>query len=59
MATTEEVICATDNGGDRYVVFYMDRLGFPSDKSDATAAEVVEYKGLEVLSRRFTVLGRE
>ena len=59
MATTEEIIGPTPNGGDRSVAYFMDSEGKPADKSVATAAEIVEYKGDEVVFRTYGTLGGE
>ena len=52
MPTSETKKHSTPFGGNRSVIYYQDKDGNPVDKSKAVRAEIVEYKGEQVLDTR-------
>lgn len=53
MNTQERVDGLTPNGGDHMIAYYLDAEGNPAAKDKAVQAEIVEYKGEEVVQRTY------
>ena len=59
MPTSETKKHSTPCGGDRSAIYYQDKNGNPVDKSKAVRAEIVEYKGEQVVGRTYGELGAD